>query len=132
MPGSSPSSASLAPVCSTLAPRIAPVGAASPSARRSAGRSGRSHTNSLSRTRHDALPWEVRSLVSGSPSAIRPTPPQPATRSADRRGGASRTRPHPALLEQLDLLPGHLGAVLGVRVRRALEVQVLRVDRLLV
>jgi len=45
----------------------------------SAGRSGRSQTNPLSRTRHEGWPYEVCSLVSGKPKAIRRTSSQSAT-----------------------------------------------------
>src|SRR5271167_86445 len=63
-------SASLAPSSGTRAPRITPSAAASPSARRSESRNGRSQTNSLSLTRQSALPSrEVCSDVSGSARA---------------------------------------------------------------
>jgi hypothetical protein len=56
-------SASLAPRCSTRAPRIGPDGAPGPSARRSGARSGRSQTNSLPRTSQRSWPRDSRSLV---------------------------------------------------------------------
>jgi hypothetical protein len=59
-----------------------PRGARSPSASRSARRSGRSQTNSLSFTSHWRLPRETRSLVAGSARARRRTSSQPATRPA--------------------------------------------------
>src|SRR5947208_2691567 len=74
----SASSASLAPRCSTRAPRIGPSGGRSPRASISLRRSGRSHTNSLSATRHCPRPRETRSLVCGSASARRRTSSKPA------------------------------------------------------
>ncbi len=57
--------------CSTRAPRIGPSGAAAPSASRSAFRSGRSQTKSLSFTRHWRCSRERRSVASGIASASR-------------------------------------------------------------
>src|SRR4029453_17585982 len=48
------------------------------------------------------------------------------------RGRRAGPRPYAPLLQQLDLLPGHLLAVLVVGIRLALEVEVLRIDPLLV
>src|SRR5512132_1326160 len=78
-PDSSASSASLAPRCSTRAPRIGPSGASSPSASRSERRSGRSHTKPLSLTSQRRRSRDTPSLVSGSASAIRRTSSQLAT-----------------------------------------------------
>src|SRR3954462_1467686 len=62
--------ASLANSLWTLAPRIGPPGATSPSACRSERRSGRSQTKLLSLPRQERSPCEGRSLVSGSARAI--------------------------------------------------------------
>src|ERR1700694_878276 len=59
---------------------MGPSGASPPRAWTSFGRSGRSHTNSLSRTRQLTLPCDSPSPVSGRARAIRRTSSQPAMR----------------------------------------------------
>ena len=72
----------------TDAPKIGPVGAASPRNSTSARRSGRSQTKPLSRTVHRGTPRDDDSPVSGSASAIRRTSSQVAMGSTlhDQRG----------------------------------------------
>src|SRR5829696_5001466 len=68
-----------------------------------------------------------------APGTADPCQPQPDLRhTRSRRGARSRPTPHVALVQELDLLLGDLAAVVRVVVRRAVEVEVLRVDRLAV
>src|SRR4051812_29297886 len=85
-------------------PRIGPSGALSPSASRSARRSGRSHTKFLSFTRHWRCSREIASAVSGSASAIRRTSSKLATPRRPRSGLVAVGERALALVVRLGLL----------------------------
>src|SRR5262245_16026639 len=106
-----------------------------------------STTNATTIARTDrimALSWvgdELRSYADTGPPSPRPSPSlrgEGRVRGRSRRRGSdslplsARAGPDAALVHQADLALDHLVPVLLVFHRRSLEVQVLRVDRLLV